>query len=166
MLMITYISFILCFIADIILIISESTFASIYSNPSVCTSCNSTDVYEYSQAYYNTLGVITVGLSCRLNNFTGLVNWTQGSKPDVCSPVKLMYDLYLWACLKPYGCQNFSSSDAINPNDPNNWSFMYSDIAHPLETDMCTLNKHGYYLWDFTGSTYINDVSDRKRSVC
>lgn len=159
MLMCTYSSFVLCFIVDIFLVINQYGFTNINTNPATCTSCNSTDVYEYSQAYYNALHVTTVGLNCRINMFSDLVDWEQGSKPDVCSPVTLVYDLHLWTCLKPHGCQNFTSPDAVNPTDDDKWSFAYSDIAYPVETNMCQLKSDGYFFFDFIWPTYVYDVS-------
>ena len=158
--MATYLSFVVCILVDFTLLFSSAKPNDHVANPTVCSSCNNPNItsYTFKEYFYDVNDVITLVLSATQTNFTGLADWTTGSKPDVCSSVSLMYDITVWACYQPYGCSAFPLPSS-NQNNVNYWHYILTNNAQSIQTDMCTLSKAGSFIWDFFDPHFLSDVS-------
>ena len=71
-------------------------------------------------------------------NFSSLIGWTEGSKPNVCSVVSLIYNTKSWACFNNNGCLNFTSEQYSGENT-NEYFLIGNSKTQTVTTNMCAL---------------------------
>lgn len=160
MILLTYLVFVICLFLDIFSMVQILSISTKIVPSNSCTTCDtkSTDPYTYSHYFYNQINVVTYDIQISQSNFTGLVDWTTGSQPHICSEVSLNYDLSIWACYLQNGCTSFDQPNS-NANNENSWHISKQIVNAFIKTDMCELKSlHDHFKHILLDRTYQFEV--------
>ena len=154
MLIVTYVAFIVCLVVYLIYLNSQFRKYSQITNPSRCSKCGSS--YSYYNFYKNQDSTFAFKLDVTQSNFTTLIGWDEGSQPGVCTPVSLVYDLFLWACYDSQGNCVFPMK--ADRNNPDYWHYVYTERKININTNMCSLKASDSFTTSLIPPSYQNDV--------
>ncbi len=145
MLIFTYLTFIIC-----ILVSLSYTYVAllqqkhIFHAPLALAALNTSIIgdsggYFFNRTILNIQNVNSFELDVVQSNFTSIVNWSTGSRGDVCSIVTFSYHVSLWACYNDQGCGNKFASPASNAKSFDIWHHVQTETQYNISTDMCKL---------------------------